>query len=226
VISVLVVEDDFRVADLHRDFVEKCQGFDVVGVALTASQAITMNRELMPDLILLDLYLPDEHGLSVLDTLRTDSRADVIVISAARDVPNIRAAIQHGVLFYIVKPFRFAAFRQRLDAYAQLRRTLTHSPELSQADIDEAFGALRTATPDVPKGLSPQTLQTIESVLRETERDLCSEEVAHVVGVSRVTARRYLIYLVEAGRAHVKSEYGTPGRPTHLYASIGQSYGD
>ncbi len=222
-ISVLIVEDDFRVAGLHREFVERCEGFGVAGVALTARQAIDMNRELVPDLILLDLYLPDDHGLDVVERLRADSQADVIVITAARDVPNIRAAMQHGALFYIVKPFRFAAFRERLDAYARLRATLTHSPVLSQADIDDAFGTLRTMARDLPKGLSAQTLFAIERTLQETDQTLSSEAVAHVVGVSRVTARRYLIYLVESGRAEVHSEYGTPGRPKHLYAALGPS---
>jgi response regulator of citrate/malate metabolism len=220
-ISILIVEDDFRVADLHSEFVERCEGFAVAGVALTARQAIDMNRELVPDLILLDLYLPDKHGLDVVETLRTDSGADVIVISAARDVPNIRAAMQRGALFYIVKPFRFAAFRQRLDAYARLRTTLAHSAELSQADIDDAFSTLRSMAPDLPKGLSAQTLHAIERTLKETDQTLSSETVAHLVGVSRVTARRYLIYLVESGRAEVRSEYGTPGRPKHLYAALG-----
>jgi len=222
-ISVLIVEDDFRVGGLHSEFVERCDGFTVGGVALTAGQAIDMNRELNPDLILLDLYLPDEHGLDVVETLRGDSGADVIVITAARDVQNIRAAMQHGALFYLVKPFRFAEFRQRLDAYARLRATLKHSPELSQADIDDAFGTLRTTALDLPKGLSPQTLYSIERALQETDQTLSSEAVAHLVGVSRVTARRYLIYLVESGRAEVHSEYGNPGRPKHLYAALGHS---
>jgi response regulator of citrate/malate metabolism len=223
-ISVLIVEDDFRVASLHSEFVGRCEGFEVAGVALTARQAIDKNLELAPNLILLDLYLPDRHGLDVVQTLRADSGADVIVITAARDVPNIRAAMQHGALFYLVKPFRFADFRQRLDAYARLRTTLTHSPELSQADIDEAFGTLRTTAQDLPKGLSPQTLEAIERALQETDETLSSESVAHLIGVSRVTARRYLIYLVESGRAEVHSEYGTPGRPKHLYAAI--AHGD
>ena len=223
-ISVLIVEDAFGVADHPREFVERCEGFGVAGVALTARQAIDMNRELLPDLILLDLYLPDEHGLDVVETLRADSGADVIVITAARDVPNIRAAMQHGAMFYIVKPFRFAAFRERLDAYARLRTSLAHSPELSQADIDEAFGTLRMTALDLPKGLSSHTLDAIERALQETDETLSSEAIAHVVGVSRVTARRYLIYLVESGRAVVHSEYGTPGRPKHLYAAI--AHGD
>ncbi len=138
-----------------------------------------------------------------------------------RDVPNIRAAMQHGALFYIVKPFRLAAFRERLDAYARLRATMAQAPELSQADIDNAFGSLRTTPPDLPKGLSAQTLHAIEQTLHQADETLSSEAVAHLTGVSRVTARRYLIYLVESGRAEVHSEYGTPGRPTHLYSLLG-----
>ncbi len=130
--------------------------------------------------------------------------------------------MQHGALFYIVKPFRFAAFRERLDAFARLKTTLGNSPELSQADIDDAFGILRTTALDLPKGLSAQTLYAIERTLQETDQTLSSEAVAHLVGVSRVTARRYLIYLVESGRAEVSREYGTPG-PMHLYAALGHS---
>jgi response regulator of citrate/malate metabolism len=217
-ISVLIVEDDFRVADLHREFVERCAGFNVVGVALTAGQALEMNEQLTPDLILLDLYLPDHHGLDIVATLRSDSGADVIVVTAARDVLNVRSAMQHGALFYIVKPFRFAAFRERLDAYAQLRSRLIAEPEMSQQTIDHAYSGLRTQMQDLPKGLSAQTLEMIEQTLRQSNQSLTSEAVAHVTGVSRVTARRYLIFLVEAGRAEVHSEYGSPGRPKHLYA--------
>jgi response regulator of citrate/malate metabolism len=219
-ISVLIVEDDFRVADLHREFVERCAGFNVVGVALTAGQALEMNGQLTPDLILLDLYLPDHHGLDIVAALRSDSGADVIVVTAARDVLNIRSAMQHGALFYLVKPFRFAAFRERLDAYAQLRSRLIAKPEMSQQAIDLAYSGLRAHVQDLPKGLSAQTLDMIERALQRSKTNLTSEAVAHVTGVSRVTARRYLIYLVEVGRAEVHSEYGTPGRPKHLYAPI------
>jgi response regulator of citrate/malate metabolism len=219
-ISVLIIEDDFRVADLHREFVERCDGFEVAGVALTASQALEMNRELTPGLILLDLYLPDVHGLDIVDTLRSDSGADVIVVTAARDVLNIKTAMQHGALFYIVKPFRFSAFRERLDAYALFRARMADTAELSQESIDDAYSVLHTSVQDLPKGLSTQTLEVVERALQGSKQSLTSEAVAHVTGVSRVTARRYLIYLVDAGRAEVHSEYGTPGRPKHLYAPI------
>jgi response regulator of citrate/malate metabolism len=221
VIDVLIVEDDFRVADLHKDFVERCDGFRVAGVALSAKQAIDMNREMQPQLVLLDLYLPDAHGFEIANTLRKDSDTDIIVVSAARDVANVKASMQHGALQYLVKPFQFAAFRERLNAYRDLREHLGSSAELTQEAVDEAYNLLRTAKPELPKGLSLDTLSLIEQTIEEAGRDMTSEEVAHVSGVSTVTARRYLRFLVSDGRAHATSEYGTPGRPKHMYTATG-----
>ena len=218
-IDVLVVEDDFRVADIHREFVERCEGFRVVAVALSAQQAIEHNRDLNPDLVLLDLYLPDAHGLDIATTLRADSGADILVITAATDIANIKSSMQHGALHYLVKPFQFAALRERLDSFRELRETLRGSGDMTQQKIDATYGALRAASPDLPKGLSHDTLYTVERALQEAGDEVTSEEVAHLSGVSRVTARRYLRFLVDAGRARSTSEYGTPGRPRHLYSS-------
>ena len=217
-IDVLVVDDDFRVADIHREFVERCAGFRVAAVALTAKQAVEQNRLLRPDLVLLDLYLPDAHGLDIVRTLRSDSGADIVVITAARDVGNIKASMQQGALHYLVKPFQFSALRERLEAYQEFHRVLGTSTELPQARIDEALGVLRARSPELPKGLSRDTLYVVERTLEEAAKEITSEEVAHLSGVSRVTARRYLRFLVEAGRATATSEYGTPGRPRQRYA--------
>lgn len=217
-IEVLIVEDDFRVADLHKEFVERCEGFRVAGVALSAKQAVDLNRELQPQLVLLDLYLPDAHGFEIANTLRKDSSTDIIVVTAARDVANVKASMQHGAVHYLVKPFQFAAFHERLMAFRDLRERLGGSTELTQDAVDKAYNLLRTAQPELPKGLSPDTLSLIERTLQEAGRKMTSEEVAHVSGVSTVTARRYLRFLVSDGTAQASSEYGTPGRPKHLYA--------
>jgi response regulator of citrate/malate metabolism len=216
-IDVLVVEDDFRVADIHREFVERCDGFRVAGVALSAAQAVDQNRELEPDLVLLDLYLPDAHGLEIAQTLRADSGADIIVVTAARDVTSIKAAMQQGALHYLIKPFQFDAFRERFDSYRRYRDSLGGGSVMSQHQVDEALGELRADRSDLPKGLSRDTLYVVERTLGEADRAMTSEEIAHLSGVSRVTARRYLRFLVDAGRATMESEYGTPGRPKHLY---------
>ena len=153
-ISVLVIEDDFRVADLHREFVSRCEGFQVAGVALSAEQAIEKNRELQPDLLLLDLYLPDAHGLDIAQRLRDESGADIIVVTAARDMASIKAAMQQGALHYLVKPFQFDAFRERFAGYRSYRESLGDRHAMSQRQIDEAVGALRTTRSALlPKGL-------------------------------------------------------------------------
>jgi two-component system CitB family response regulator len=220
VISVLVVDDDFRVADVHRGFVEQCDGFEIAGVALSAAQAIELNQELLPDLVLLDLYLPDAHGLEITARLRSDSAADIIVITAARDIKNIKSAMQHGALHYLIKPFQFATFRERLEKYRDYRESLDASSGMSQDAVDNIFASLRTQPTHLPKGLSADTLYVVEQTLLEANREMTSEEVAHLSGVSRVTARRYLRYLVDAGRSIATSEYGSPGRPKHLYSSV------
>jgi len=221
VIRVLVVDDDFRVADIHREFVERCDGFEIAGVALSAAQAIELNAKLRPDLVLLDLYLPDAHGLEITQTLRTNSAADIIVITAARDITNIKLAMQQGALYYLVKPFQFATFRERLETYRNFRESLAQAPGMSQDAIDNVFGTLRIPPTNLPKGLSADTLYVIERTLLEANRQMTSEEVAHLSGVSRVTARRYLRFLVDAERATATSEYGSPGRPKHLYSALG-----
>jgi response regulator of citrate/malate metabolism len=219
-IKTLVVEDDFRVAEIHAAFVERVPGFTVVGTAHTADEAIRRAGTLSPDLVLLDMYLPDRSGLDVLRELRAPGHAplDIIVITAAQDVETLRAALQGGVAHYLVKPFSFRAFRARLEAYAALNARLAASVEIDQGEVDHIIGLLRPEqVEELPKGLSPVTLEVVTSALRDADRDLSSTEVAGRAGVSRVTARRYLEHLVHGGLVVVTMRYGFSGRPEHRY---------
>ena len=106
--DVLVVDDDFMVAEIHRRFVEQVDGFRAVGVARTGAEALTAARELKPDLILLDVYLPDMTGLNVLQQLRSHGdRVGVIMITAARELDTVSAALDGGAADYLIKPFEF-----------------------------------------------------------------------------------------------------------------------
>lgn len=218
-IRVLVVDDDFRVATLHTEYANRCQGFAVVGTALSGREAVSLAAELQPDLVLLDLYLPDLHGLDVARQLHENGSLDIIVISAARDVASIRTAVGEGALHYLVKPFTFAILRERMERYRRWRQNLDRVGEANQPMIDEWLAMLRAETTRVlPKGLSEQTLRLVETALREAAEPLASDEVAHITGVSRVAAHRYLNFLAEAGIATMSQEYGTPGRPRQLFA--------
>jgi len=218
-IDVLVVDDDFRVAALHRAYVEMVEGFQVVGEAYSGASALEAVARLQPDLVLLDIYLPDIAGLEVLRRLRAspEQRVDVIVVTAAKDAASVEEALRNGSLYYLVKPFGAARLRERLVAYGEMRRKLSSLSEASQGAVDEIYAALRTsAERELPKGHSPQTLGMIVETLRGAGRDLSAEEVAAETGVSRATAQRYLSHLARIGRIELVLRYGS-GRPEHRY---------
>jgi response regulator of citrate/malate metabolism len=222
-IEVLVVDDDTRVARINAAYVEKIAGFHVAGEAHSAADALRQ-LEALPqlDLVLLDHYLPDETGLAVVQEMRRRGhQTDVIMVTAARDVTTVQAAMRHGALQYLVKPFAFAGLRAKLDAYAQLRRTLDGGGEAEQAEVDRIFGALSAGTePDLPKGHSPTTAEAVRQALVNSESPLSAQEIADRTGLSRQTAQRYLKLLERTGRATLSLKYGDAGRPEHRYVWV------
>jgi response regulator of citrate/malate metabolism len=219
-IRTLVVDDDYRVADLHCAYVERVSGFAVAGRAHTGGEALRGVDELRPDLVLLDIYLPDISGLEVLQQLREDDHppVDVISITAAREVESLRAAMRGGVVHYLIKPFLFATFEEKLLSYAAAHARMTRIGQAEQTDVDRIFSALRTARNEpLPKGLSDATLDLIVQALGQSQSGLAAAGVAEAAGVSRVTARRYLDHLCQLGKAELTMRYGGPGRPEHRY---------
>jgi len=222
VIRTLVVDDDFRVAELHCAYVERVKGFSVVGKAHTGADALQAVERLRPDLVLLDIYLPDTSGLDVLQRLREEDRpVDVISITAAREVEALRAAMRGGVVHYLIKPFLFATFEEKLLSYAGARDRMVRLGKAEQGDVDRIFGALRTVRNEpLPKGLSDTTLDLISQALSRSRSGLAAAAVADAAGVSRVTARRYLDHLCHLGKAELTMRYGSPGRPEHRYRLV------
>ena len=148
---------------------------------------------------------------------------DIIAITAVRELPIVRRAISVGVVQYLIKPFTFAAFAERLEHYRQYHETLNAAGgTASQSAVDEAFAALRTpVAQQLPKGLSPETLESIRQYLRARGTGVSAAELTEAVGVSRVTARRYLEHLADAGELIRSARYGTPGRPEKEYRWAG-----
>jgi two-component system CitB family response regulator len=216
VIKVLVVDDDFRVAQLHAAMVERTPGFEVVGLAHTAAEALAMAASASPDLVLLDEYLPDERGSSVLRRLN----AATIVITAANDGPTIRHAIGAGALNVIVKPFNTPVLTARLEAFARFWSTLGGAGALDQPAVDRALALLRdgdSPAAPMPKGRSSVTTDAVVDALRAASEPLTAIEVAEATGISRATAQRYLSDLARAGRVELSLRYGSTGRPEHRY---------
>lgn len=222
-IRTLVVDDDYRVAELHCAYVERVRGFEVAGRAHTGASALAAVDQLRPDLVLLDIYLPDISGLEVLQRLREEDHppVDVVAVTAAREVNSLRAAMRGGVVHYLIKPFLFPTFEEKLLSYAAAYERMKHMGNAEQGDVDRIFSALRSASNEpLPKGLSDATLDLIVQVLARSQSGLPAAAVAEVAGVSRVTARRYLDHLCQLGRAELAMRYGGPGRPEHRYQLV------
>jgi response regulator of citrate/malate metabolism len=220
-IRTLVVEDDALVAEVHASYVERVPGFALAGVAHRATEALELLGSRPVDLVLLDFHLPDVKGLEMLRILRAQSSApvDVIAVTAARDPESIRLAIAHGVAQYLVKPFAFATFADKLERYARYRARVADAAEPDQAEVDALLGTLRgSSARTLPKGLNATTLDHVRSALRDADEPLTASEVAGRCGLSRVTARRYLEHLAVEGLVELSMRYGGTGRPEHLYA--------
>ncbi|MFE9172378.1 response regulator [Streptomyces kebangsaanensis] len=227
-IDVLVVDDDYRVAEINAKYVGKVPGFRVSARAHSAAQALTTVQRGGIDLVLLDHYLPDRTGLELVHRMRDQGiGTDVIMITAAGDVATVQQAMRLGALHYLVKPFTFATLRGRLDSYAALRRTVDRvggRGVTGQEQVDRIFGALRTtpasASPGLPGGHSEPTSDLICRVLHRADRPLSAHEVAARTGLSRSTAQRYLRRLEQSGRLRLSLRYGDTGRPEHRYAWV------
>ncbi|MDJ0460728.1 response regulator [Streptomyces sp. H27-C3] len=220
-IRVLVVEDDPVAADAHALYVERVAGFSVAGVAHSRAEAVRALDRTPVDLLLLDLYLPDGHGLALVRSLRgAGHTADVIAVTSARDLTVVREGVSLGVVQYVLKPFTFATLRDRLTRYAEFRATAGEAS--GQDEVDRTLAALRTPQPaGLPKGLSAPTLEAVTRTLRAAAADgVTAAAAGTAVGISRITARRYLEHLVTAGRAERTPQYGQIGRPELHYRWI------
>jgi response regulator of citrate/malate metabolism len=221
-VRVLVVEDDALAAEAHATYAARVPGFAVAGTVRSAGEALRfLAADPEVDLVLLDMHLPDGHGLGLLQRIRvTGHRCDVIAVTSARDSEVVRRAVSQGVVLYLLKPFSFAAFRTKLEQYAAYRERLADTaPDVVQDDVDQLFGVLRSraGATDLPKGMSPDSLRQVTAVLREANGPLSASEVARAVGASRVTARRYLEHLADEGLVERSPRYGGTGRPEVAY---------
>jgi response regulator of citrate/malate metabolism len=216
---VLVVEDDPVVARLHCLFIARVSGFAPVGVASSAPRAYEMVRTLQPQLLLLDIGLPGQSGLVLLRRLRADAvPVEAVVVTAATATTTVHAAVQLGAVDYLVKPFDEERLRKSLRLFGR-RMEMLEGQQLTQGEVDQLCSNGPNALRWLPRTLSNSRLDEIRAALDRDGRQVTAEEVAAETGVARVTARRYLEYLVTIGQATVEPIVTGPGRPRHVYAA-------
>jgi response regulator of citrate/malate metabolism len=215
---VLIVEDDETVASIHRRVVSAHPGFQATAVARSSEEALRMIRRGVPiELVLLDISLPGADGTALLRVLRADGGPEVIVVTAARDPAVVQSLMKLGVVDYLVKPFSMERLQEALVRFRERKRLLASARgELGQADIDTLYS--RPDTYLLPKGLQPETLELVRAALRDTGEAFASaEEIAARAAVARVTARRYLEYLLTVRQVELTTSCDRPGRPRKLY---------
>lgn len=225
-IRVLVVEDEPLTAEAHAAYVSRVDGYAVAGIAHSGHEAFRLLRDAREhggppiDLILLDVNLPDTTGIELCRSLRASGiEIDVIAVTAVRDASVVRSAVSLGIVQYLIKPFGFAAFAEKLQAYRDYHARVGSAVVTDQQEVDASFAALRTSSGgDLPKGLTRETLDRVRTAVRDAATGaLSAAELASTLDLSRVTARRYLEHLADVGVVERASRYGAPGRPEVEY---------
>ena len=221
-LSVVIAEDDPKISEIQSRFIEKIEGFDVVGIGNTIEESEQIIDVFQPDLVLLDYFFPDGNGVDLLWKIRRNYKnTDVIFITAAKEVGVLQDAIRGGVFDYILKPMTFSRFQSTLGKFLDHRNKLREMTKLDQPGVDQIIHpAQDPAQTDVrmPKSIDPLTLEKVEDEVRKLSDDgVNAEAMGAQVGISRTTARRYLEYLVSKGTVKPNLVYGSVGRPERLY---------
>lgn len=217
--KVVLIEDDPMVQEVNRQFVNMVDGFKVIGAASNGLEGLNLVQQLNPDLVLIDVYMPNQDGLKTLKQIRSKGyKVDVIAITAASDMDTVRSFLQQGAFDYIMKPFKFERIKKALENYRSFRMQLHEKQNISQEELDGVlFQKELEARADLPKGLNAVTLTKVSTYLSGHSTPISAEEVAEGLGIARVTARRYLEYLEKCKKVKIDIQYGGVGRPINRY---------
>jgi CitB family two-component system response regulator CitT len=220
-IKVVIAEDDFRIAQVQEQFLQKVSGVKLVGKALNAKETMGILGVQEVDLLLLDIYMPDELGTDLLPKIREiHPSVDIIMVTAATERAMLETSIRNGVFNYLLKPVTMEKFVETIEDYKKKKKLLNSFDEVDQSLIDRYFGTSNQSAisqKDLPSGVDRLTLQKVKEVMAELKGGVSIEEMGEKMGASRTTARRYLEYLVSINICIAKHDYGIVGRPERKY---------
>ncbi|MCL6571895.1 MAG: response regulator [Bacillus sp. (in: Bacteria)] len=221
-IKTVIVEDDPMVAEINCRYLDHIEGFELVGIAASVESAILILDSEKVDLILLDIHLPGENGWSLLSTIRGVGIAiDVIVITASCDKESIKKGLRLGVVDYLIKPFELERFQEALQSYRKEQMIINDQEKMNQIDLDQFLlhkEQRDSSGYELPKGLTKNTLIKVwDQVSTMGKQSFSTEELACMVGISRVSMRKYVSFLTEIQILETEVVYGTVGRPVYMY---------
>jgi response regulator of citrate/malate metabolism len=222
-IRVLIIDDDFMIAKMHGKYIESEKGFELAGIALNGEQALSLIAGKKPDLLLLDVYMPDSSGIELLRTIRMQQiRCDVILITAAKELEVVEEGFRLGIFDYLVKPFDLEHLKNTLAKYSKFRDRLSSTRQINQEIVNDLknLRVSRTQPQQLHKGIDDKTLSWIKKYLSDAEEFQTVDEIAVRAGVSKTTVRNYINYLLDEEIVEELLQYGTIGRPQKLYRII------
>lgn len=227
-IKVLIVEDDPMVAMLNTHYLEQVGGFELVQAVNSVKSAIEILEKSRVDLVLLDIFMPEETGFELLMYIRNQEKeSDIIMISAVHDMGSIKKTLQYGVVDYLIKPFTFERFKEALTIYREKLTFMKEQQKISQSELDSLILQKEkrepTVTKELPKGLTKQTLQLIWQKIESLNgRVFTTDEMAQLVGISRVSIRKYVMFLTDIGVLENEMMYQHVGRPVSKLRCVDQ----
>lgn len=220
-IRVLIVEDDPMVAELNKGYLNQMEGFQWIGTISDGLKALDFLTKNQVDLILLDVFMPQMNGMELLEKIRSDRRSiDIIMITAARSSEDIQNMLRQGVVDYVIKPFEFQRFQSALISYRERVRILSQSTPLDQSALDKKILIHEKNVPGPPKGIEPHTLRRIKDIINERKEPFSLQELSPIVGLSRISLKKYLDHLKEEGMILSTLTYRSVGRPVRIYSKI------
>ncbi len=224
-LSVVIAEDDPKIAEIQNRFIDKIEGFEVVGIGNTIAESEQIIDVFQPDLVLLDVFFPDGNGIDLLWKIRRlYKNIDVIFITAAKEVGTLQDAIRGGAFDYVLKPMTFSRFQSTLEKFSKHRHKLEKITDLDQAEVDEIIHPVQESAPideRMPKSINSLTLEKVEDEVSKLDKaGVNAEAIGLQIGISRTTARRYLEFLVSKGKVKPSLVYGSVGRPERLYFQV------
>lgn len=220
-INVAIVEDDFRVANIHEKFLNQIYGVAVVGKAHLAVDALKIIEENHVDLLLVDIYMPDKLGTDLIKEIKIDyPNLNFIVITAVNNMELLNECLKHGIFYYLIKPVTMDKFTEVINNFINRKKLLDSKEPATQDFIDQVLKNISTeiqGDDNLPKGINSITLKKTFEIIEIMDAGVTAEEVGIKMNASTTTARRYLQYLVSIKKAKVELEYGIVGRPERKY---------
>jgi two-component system, CitB family, response regulator CitT len=223
-INVLIAEDDFRVASIHEQFLQRIEDVNLMGKSSNAKETLDLlNQHQNIDLLLLDVYMPDKMGTEILPIIRNlHPDVDIIMITAATEKKHLEESLRGGVFHYLIKPVTFEKFTETIEKYIEKKELLNSRNEVDQTIVDHYFGGKQIQPVEkkihYPKGIDPLSLEKVRDIINRLDTGITAEEMGERMGASRTTARRYLEYLASTNEVIAELEYGIVGRPERKYS--------